>query len=103
MAEMYDVDTGVTVADVACGEDQFGVWISGAVRPSASKSGLGPGEYPDSTSFLLRNFRLADPPREHCGLRLTDFRFATLANFAIAHLSERVLQPAAEAFGASAP
>lgn len=99
MAELYDIDTGVTVADVACGEDQFGVWVSGAARSTASASGFGPGDYADATSLVLRNFRLPDPPREHRGLQLTDFRFATLAQLAIAYLSERALRPATDAFG----
>jgi hypothetical protein len=31
-ASHYD-DTGAVVADVAAGEDQFGIWIAGAIRP----------------------------------------------------------------------
>lgn len=32
----YD-DTGTAVADVAAGEDQFGCWVAGAVRPTATE------------------------------------------------------------------
>jgi hypothetical protein len=32
MAELFDRESGKTIADVACGEDRFGIWVSGAVR-----------------------------------------------------------------------
>lgn len=35
----YD-NTGTVVADVRAGEDVFGIWVSGAVRPGLSKSTL---------------------------------------------------------------
>jgi hypothetical protein len=35
-AAHYD-HTGTAVADVACGEDRFGIWFSGAVRPDATE------------------------------------------------------------------
>jgi len=31
----YD-DTGTVVADVAAGEDEFGIWVAGAIRPGAT-------------------------------------------------------------------
>lgn len=31
----YD-DTGTVVADVVCGEDDFGIWVAGAMRPSVT-------------------------------------------------------------------
>jgi hypothetical protein len=34
-ARHYD-DTGSAIADVHAGEDQFGIWVAGALRPSAS-------------------------------------------------------------------
>lgn len=34
-AAHYD-DTGTVVADVTCGEDVFGIWVSGALRPDVS-------------------------------------------------------------------
>lgn len=34
-ARHYD-DTGVAVADVCCGEDDFGIWVAGALRPDVS-------------------------------------------------------------------
>lgn len=98
MAEMYDRQTGVTLADVACGEDEFGIWINGAVRPAAVSGGLEPGEYHDPAFIALRNFRLPDPPREHDGRALTDFRFATLADLVITYLSGRVLRTAVAEF-----
>jgi hypothetical protein len=102
MAVMYDLQTGATIADVACGEDQFGVWIGGAVRRSGSSPVLPLDEYPDFNTFGLRDFRLADPPLEHDGQPLVDFRFSTLADLAIAYLSNRIIQPATVAFGDSA-
>jgi hypothetical protein len=99
IAELYDTATGTTLADVACGEDEFGIWVSGAVRPSAAAAGLAPGEYADPTSLRLRNLRLPDPPLEHDGQPLTDFRFATLASLAITYLSSRVVRPAIDQFG----
>lgn len=33
-AAHYD-DTGTAVADVVCGEDEFGIWVAGALRPDA--------------------------------------------------------------------
>jgi hypothetical protein len=98
MAEMYDRQTGVTLADVACGEDEFGIWVNGAVRPAAVSGGLEPGEYRDPASIALRNFRLPDPPLEHNGLALNDFRFVTLADLVITYLSDRVLRPAVAEF-----
>lgn len=38
-AAHYD-NTGVVVADVACGEDAYGIWFSGRVRPSATEEQL---------------------------------------------------------------
>jgi hypothetical protein len=98
MAEIYDIETGETLADVACGEDQFGVWVSGAVRPAATAGGLEPGAYRDPGSIALRNFRLPDPPLEHDARRLTDFRFVTLAELAITYLADQVLRPAIAEF-----
>jgi hypothetical protein len=34
-ADHYD-NTDAVVADVVCGEDQFGIWVAGAVRPGVS-------------------------------------------------------------------
>lgn len=34
-AAHYD-DTGTAVADVACGEDEYGIWIAGALRPGVT-------------------------------------------------------------------
>jgi 2'-5' RNA ligase len=36
-AEHYD-DTGSVVADVACGNDEHGIWVAGAVRPGVEPS-----------------------------------------------------------------
>ena len=33
----YD-NTGTAVADVAVGEDEFGIWVAGAIRPGATPS-----------------------------------------------------------------
>jgi len=35
----YD-DTGTVIADVAAGEDDYGIWVAGQVRPGASKEQL---------------------------------------------------------------
>lgn len=100
MAEIYEVATGETLADVACGEDQFGIWVSGAVRPGGVlNSRLTPGQPLDSAFVALRNFRLPDPPREHDGAELTDFRFEVLAELVITYLAERVVRPAVATFG----
>ena len=32
----YD-DTAIVVADVAIGEDEYGIWLAGAVRPDATE------------------------------------------------------------------
>jgi hypothetical protein len=34
-ARHYD-DTGLAVADVCCGEDSFGIWVAGALRPDVT-------------------------------------------------------------------
>lgn len=36
-AAHYD-DTGTVVADVNCGEDRYGIWVAGALRPDLSES-----------------------------------------------------------------
>jgi hypothetical protein len=97
MAEIYDTSTDVTIADVACGEDEFGIWISGAARTTAMPGEV--GENLDPASIALRNFRLPDPPQEHNGQPLADFRFAVLADLAITCLSDRVLGPTVARFG----
>lgn len=35
-AAHYD-DTGAVVADIACGDDEFGIWVAGALRPDATE------------------------------------------------------------------
>ena len=35
-AAHYD-DTGTAVADVVCGEDEFGIWVNGALRPDVDE------------------------------------------------------------------
>lgn len=91
MAEIYDISTHVTIADVACGEDEFGIWVSGAMRATAIPGEV--GQDLDPASIALRNFRLPDPPLEHEGHPLTDLRLAVLADLAITYLSDRVLDP----------
>lgn len=99
MAELFDRDSGETIADVACGEDRHGIWVSGAKRADAD---IPTGTVPDAHETLgLRNFRLPDPPLEHRGEHLSDLRFATLAGHAITFLWAEVLEPAEERFGAA--
>lgn len=95
VAELYRVDTGEAIADVACFEDQYGLAISGAVRPDVA---LPPGEL--SGPHGLRNFRLPDPPTEHQGQELTDLRFATLAGLALDFLEAQAVAPARTRFPA---
>jgi hypothetical protein len=99
MAELVDFETGVTVGDAACGEDEFGIWTAGAVRPSVQ---IESGEL-DRDRFVLRNFRLADPPTSHLGEDLIDFRFVSLGERAIRYLRDRIVSPARGAFTPSPP
>ncbi|MFS2280851.1 hypothetical protein V2S04_08510 [Microbacterium sp. OR21] len=96
IAELYNVESGAAIADVACFEDQYGLAVSGALRPDVD---LPDGEL--SGSYNLRNFRLPDPPRSHRGVELTDLRFATLAEMAVSYLEAQVVDPALARFGAT--
>ncbi|AZH78957.1 hypothetical protein CSX12_11015 [Microbacterium sp. Y-01] len=96
IAELYNLETGAAVADVACFEDQYGLAVSGALRPDVD---LPDGEL--SGSYNLRSFRLPDPPRSHRGIELTDLRFATLAELAVSSLETQVVGPAVARFGTS--
>jgi hypothetical protein len=99
MAELVDTESGQTIADVACGEDRHGIWVSGAMRPGTP---FEPGEVRDASERLvLRNFRLPDPPRTHRGEPLTDFRFSQLAALALTFLWSEVIEPAEARFGAT--
>lgn len=60
IAELYFVDTGEALADVACFEDEHGLAVSGAARPGV---GIPSGQIDRPTA--LRNFRLPDPPKTH--------------------------------------
>ncbi|WP_183097397.1 hypothetical protein [Nocardioides pelophilus] len=93
VAELYRVDTGEAIADVACFEDQYGLAVSGAVRPDVhlAQSGL-------SGAHGLRHFRLPDPPTTHQGRELTDLRFATLSGLALDFLEARAVIPARSRF-----
>jgi hypothetical protein len=97
MAELVDVASGRSIADVACGEDRHGIWVSGAMRPGMP---FDPGAIPDAQeSLVLRNFRLPDPPTTHRGAHLNDFRFSTLATLVIRYLWDEVITPASEQYG----
>lgn len=95
LAELFDVDSGVSFADVACFEDEHGLAVSGAVRPEAD---VPSGEFEGAPG--LRNFRLPDPPTTHQGVPLTDLRFASLATLALDFLETHVVQPASARFEA---
>jgi len=101
MAELVDIESGRTIADVACGEDRHGIWVAGAMRRDVPSE---PGEVPDaSEKMALRNFRLPDPPPAHRGQPITDFRFVALAGDAIAFLWQEVIRPAEKEFGSGVP
>jgi len=71
MAELVDTETGEVIADVACGEDEFGIWISGAVRRDEANQLVREQGELDRENILLRSLRLPDPsdvppwPRSH--------------------------------------
>lgn len=94
VAELYSLETGEPVADVACYEDEHGLAVSGAARPGLD---LPAGEL--SGPHGLRHFRLPDPPITHEGEPLTDYRFAELARQALDFLESHVVGPARERFG----
>lgn len=98
VAELYNLQSGAAVADVACFEDQHGLAVSGAVRADAD---VPSGEL--ASPHGLRNFRLPDPPTEHQGKTLTDLRFTSLAALALDHLEQLVVRPAEAQFGTSTP
>jgi hypothetical protein len=96
MAELVDMASGTTIADVACGEDRHGIWVSGARRPDVA---IAAGTYPDAAErMILRNFRLPDPPTTHRGNPITDLRFASLAELAITFLWAEVVNAADDKF-----
>ena len=94
VAELYSLETGEPVADVACYEDEHWLAVSGAARPGLD---LPAGEL--SGPHGLRHFRLPDPPITHEGEPLTDYRFAELARQALDFLESHVVGPARERFG----
>jgi hypothetical protein len=94
VAELYSLENGEPVADVACYEDEHGLAVSGAARPGLD---LPAGEL--SGPHGLRHFRLPDPPITHKGEPLTDYRFAELARQALDFLESHVVGPARERFG----
>lgn len=96
IAELYRLDTGEPVADVACYEDRYGLAVSGAILPGVD---LPTGELMGPHG--LRNFRLPDPPSVHRGKELPERRFATLAGLALDFLEERAVGPARARFCAS--
>lgn len=104
MAEVVDVESGITIADVACGEDEFGIWTSGVARRHANGDlAVEPGEL-ERDRLMLRNFRLPDPPTSHLGHELPDPRFSELARRVIVYLRDHVLSPAFDEFArGSAP
>ena len=71
MAELVDTETGEVIADMACGEDEFGIWISGAVRRDEANQLVREQGELDRENILLRSLRLPDPsdvppwPRSH--------------------------------------
>lgn len=97
MAELYDIETGKTFADVACFEDDHGLAVSGAVRDGVEVPG---GEFRGKSG--LRNFRLPDPPTVHQGSSLTDLRFVSLGGLALDYLEVHVVQPAVARFSSAA-
>jgi hypothetical protein len=101
MAELVDTETGEVIADVACGEDEFGIWISGAVRRDEANQLVREQGELDRENILLRSFRLPDRPMSHLGQDLTDFRFVSLADLAIAYIRDRVVANAFAEFGDS--
>lgn len=96
MAELVD-SAGRTIADVACGEGRHGIWVSGASRPGLD---LEAGPLANPETLTLRNFRLPDPPRQHRGRPLDDFRFSSIARLAIDYLWTEVIEPARSCFSA---
>lgn len=94
VGEMYDLNTGEAIADVACYEDPYGLAVSGAKRDDVD---LSPGELPGS--YGLRSLRLPDPPTAHNGQQLTDFRFVVLATMALDFLEIQAVRPARSRFG----
>lgn len=98
MAELVDVASGNTIADVACGEDEFGIWTAGVARRNAAGDlAVEPGDL-DRDHLMLRHFRLADPPISHLDHELTDLRFTELARRVIVYLRDHVVSPAIEEF-----
>lgn len=97
MAELFDRTSGETMADVACGEDRHGIWVSGSMRLGIEFQA---GTISDASEKLgLRNFRLPDPPLTHRGRPIEDYRFSALASRAISFLWDEVLEPADSEFG----
>lgn len=59
MAEVVDLESGNTIADVACGAGRHGIWVSGAMRPDID---LEAGTIPDAEQrLMLRNFSASGP------------------------------------------
>jgi len=98
IAELFDSAVGATVGDLACMEDEHGLFVAGGMRPGVE---ITPGEMDDTSDLRLINIRLPDPPREHQGSPLTDLRFTTLAQHAHRYLESEVLEPALLRFGAA--
>jgi hypothetical protein len=96
MGEIEFIREGAVVAtaEVAVGEDVYGIWIAGGLHDPSRVD-----EATASNQQLLRNIRLPNPPHEHLGLALTDDRIEYLARLYLDYLRERVVNLALNEFG----
>jgi hypothetical protein len=83
-------DAEVPVADLAVGEDSFGIWISGATRERIRDI--------DSSATFLRDFQLPDPPTQHLGRLVEQSSFEYLSELYLCYLRERLVTTAREKF-----
>jgi hypothetical protein len=92
-AVLYEMKASewVAVADVAIGEDSYGIWLSGAVKSPDIK-------VMDQSSTILREFQLPGAPKEHLGRSIADSHFENLARLYLTYLEKKVLIPARRQF-----
>jgi hypothetical protein len=89
------------IAHVALGEDQFGIWISGA-----STGVIPSGQFVNRENMTSRNLRpVAVPglplPSSHLGTVLVDPTMVDLCHLYLIYLNERIVEPALQRFGGS--
>jgi hypothetical protein len=84
---------------VGLGEDEFGLWIHGALDGAPRPIGDEEARAVRGASVQrLSDIRLPDPPASHLGVLLVDTTFDALGRLYIRYLRDEIVEPALNAF-----